>query len=154
MEWHIKRLRPELRVECTDYTANAIKQLKKVFVNCDAAYTFDMLAGDWSMLNHCDVLILSRVSTEFDYDTWVKLFQLMAGAGIKNILFIPTELLGVKDAMRKIKARAMNKLRGREDTFCGWMYSENEFVKMWNRIYRVEAKIGYQNTAIYKLRKI
>lgn len=45
LEWHLKRLRPEIIVECTDYTKGAVKQLKQLFVNLDSAYPFDMLGG-------------------------------------------------------------------------------------------------------------
>lgn len=158
LEWHIKKQKPELCVECTDYTPEAIEKLKKVFPDVNAAYTFDMLKGDYRRFQNYGIVLLYRVSTEFDRDQWHDIFKSMYDGGIMSIVFVPTGLDDKKQMrMERIK-HYINKIRGRKDIFCGWLYSEDEFLKMFygdgeKALYTVNSKIPYENTAIYFLRK-
>lgn len=151
LEWHIKRSMPQLRLECTDYTIKAIERLKMVFEACDEAYVFDMVNGDYAILKHCDYLIMYRVSTEFDRDTWRNIFRAMKKAGIKKIVFIPVGLDTYKQMLQENINHIKNMLRNRQDTFCGWLYSENEFRNMWKKQYLISKTVYYKNTAIYFL---
>ncbi len=42
----------------------------------------------------------------------------------------------------------------KRDIFCGWIYSENEFKKMWEGQYREEKCIYLQNTAVFFLTRM
>lgn len=64
LEWHIKRLLPKSYLCCTDYTAEALVELKKVFVLSDEFKVFDIKNDNWEELNRFDVVLLYRVNTD------------------------------------------------------------------------------------------
>lgn len=158
LEWHLKNLKPSLRVECTDYTAEAIERLKTVFVSMDAGYTFDMLNGDYSSLGVDSILVMFRVSTEFDRDQWHGVFQKMYNAGIKNIIYVPAGLDTKKEMLKEKINHFRFVIRGKKDIFCGWLYSEDEFESMFRGkeatpYYDIDSRIPFENTAVYYLKR-
>ena len=156
LEWHIKRIKPELQVECTDYTTDAIESLKRVFINLDAGYTFDMIDGDYQKLDRNSIFIMFRVSTEFNRDQWLRIFKKMYEAQIEHIIFVPTGLDRKREMIKERLLHIRNMFLGHKDIFCGWLYSEDEFLKFFNgdekkTLYNVKCKIPFDNTAIFFL---
>lgn len=152
LEFHLKRICPRLVVECTDYTAGSIEQLKKVFTRMDAGYTFDIIEGDYKTLGVDSTIIMYRVSTEFNRDQWERVFRRMHEEGISNIIFVPTELATEEDMKKEAERHHNNLSRGITDVFCGWLYSEEEFIEMFgDTLYRIDERIPYKNTAVYLL---
>lgn len=132
LEWHIKKLMPELYVKCTDYAKESLKLLEKVFIEGNEFEAFDMLnAGDYSELKQNETLLMYRVSTEFSLEQWKEVFEKLYGGGIQNIIFVPTEVLTLSIAMNEKKNQLANWIKRRRNTFCGWMYSKEEFKKMF-----------------------
>jgi hypothetical protein len=154
LEWHLKELLPSCIVKCTDYTSEAIEKLKTVFEKCDEAMCFDMCNGDYSIFKDCDYLIMYRVSTEFDMPTWKKIFAEMKKAGIKRVIYVPTELATYRQIRNGTWQHIKNKIRKRKDTFCGWLYSVDEFDRMWDGMYTIDETTAYADTKIYFLEKI
>lgn len=156
LEWHLKNLLPEVSVECTDWAEQAIDKLKKVFA-ADDIYTFDMLNGDYTKLENKAIFVMYRVSTEFDSKSWCKIFKKMHKANIEHIIFIPTGLETLKSMMQENINHVKNIICGRKDFFCGWLYSEREFLKMFRgknqSLYRVIEKADVGDTAIYLLKR-
>jgi hypothetical protein len=158
IEYLIKKLCPELFVECTDYTAAALDKLKRVSVHMDSIHTFDMLNDSYTSLDKQSTILMFRVSTEFDMNQWNMIFNKMYCDEIENIIFVPTELATYKDAIRERKSYLKNLLRNRKNTFCGWLYSEDEFLKMFkgnnaSPLYDIEKRIPYHHTAIFILKR-
>lgn len=158
LEWHLKKMMPKCIVECTDYTAKSIEQLKKVFRDVDAAYSFDILKGDYTRLDKNAIFIMYRVSTEFSLQEWYDIFEKMHDAGVFYIIFIPAGLDKVSDMIREKVGHIKNIIRGKKDTQCGWLYSESEFLKMFRGrggkvLYDVVNKVRLENTAIYFLKR-
>lgn len=158
LEWHLKRCMPDLYLIGTDYTEGALQLLRDVFVECDELKTFDVLRDSYRGGVNADCLILYRVSTEFDFDDWCRIFKRMYEEGIKNVVFVPTELLNVKLLLFETLCRVRNKVRGKRETFCGYMYSEAEFKKMFagnkdEPLYRIEDRIPISRSAVYFLER-
>ena len=156
LEWHLKHLKPTWRVECTDYAAKAIEKLKDVFVGADDIYTFDIINGNYDRFKNGEVILFYRVSTEFDRDQWVDIFQKMYDGNISNIVFVPTGIDKIFEMIRERFRHILNIFMGRKDVFCGWLYSEREFLKMFHGydekpLYRIVSKIPFEKTAIYIL---
>jgi len=158
LEWYIKKFHPEIFVECTDYANESISRLSKLFIDVDNAFVFDMLEDDYQIINNGSCIILYRVSTEFSYNEWCNIFEKFAEAKIQYIIFVPTELLGWRNFLREHYMHMKNILLHGADIFCGWMYSENEFLKMFygknrtSKHYSVIKKIDMDDTAIYLLK--
>lgn len=158
LEWHLKNKCPDLYVECTDYTKEAIEKLKKVFPSMDSAHTFDMLNGNYSEFGNDSVVLMFRVSTEFDRKQWDTIFRKMYDEGVTHVIFIPTGLDTVKTMLIEKLVHIRNKMLGRKDIFCGWIYSENEFLGMFRGkesepLYDVDKKIDMEGNAIYFLKR-
>lgn len=132
LEWHLKKKRSDLFIECTDYAPLAIEKLKKVFIDCDALFEFDMLNGDYKIFDNNAFLILYRVSEEFCCSDWCKVFQKMKESNIKNIIYIPDMLATNELAERMERRHNRNIERGIQDTFCGWIYSEDILEQIFN----------------------
>lgn len=130
LEWHIKKKLPDLNIECTDYTEKSVKLLRNVFTECNNISVFDMLNGDYGKWKGATVLIY-RVSTEFTSKEWKTIFDKMYHAGIESIIFVPAELLTFKTMFGEKTRKLINFLKGNPTTFCGWMYSKSEFLKMF-----------------------
>lgn len=158
LEWHLKRKMPEMIIECTDYTVKAVQQLKSVFKFLDAAYPFDMLKGDYSLLDENAVFLMYRVSTEFGVNEWYSIFESMHKAQILSIIFVPTELASLGDMIGENIEHIKNVMKGKRDICCGWLYSEREFLKIFKgkgnkALYVVKDKIYFDNTAIFVLER-
>jgi hypothetical protein len=152
-EWHLKNFNPKLYVIGTDYTKQSIKLLRQVFTECDELKVFDMKNNSYRELG-AECLIMYRVSTEFNYEDWCEIFEKMYNDGVQSIIFIPTELLNIKSASIEILLRLKNKIMGRKEIFCGYMYSLGDFKKifshgMWK--IREEIPITANNTVIWYL---
>lgn len=131
LEWHLKKLMPELYIECTDYAAASINKLKKVFTECDGFHCFDMLHGDYTLFGQDVCFVLYRVSEEFSYNDWCSVFKKMRAEGALNIIFIP-DMLATKELEEKMaRKRARYIEKGVDSTFCGWIYSEDVLEEMF-----------------------
>lgn len=159
LEWHIKKMLPELNIECTDYTKESVNLLKNVFLNCDNFRVFDIMKDDYSVFGKDTVIMMYRVSTEFDNKQWCQIFDKLYNAGIENIIFVPTEILNLKIALHEKMWLGINYLRNKRSIFCGWMYSQGEFLRFFKgtnnkRKYIVKRTNIKGNTVMYELRKV
>lgn len=88
VEWHIKKLMPELYIKCTDYATESLELLKKVFVECDEFKKFDMLStDDYKELRQDEALLMYRVSTEFSFEQWKEVFERLYRGGRSKYYF-------------------------------------------------------------------
>ena len=148
LEWHMKRQAGDrIRVTCSDYTPQQLEKLKKVFVDCDSFLLFDMLEGDYSQVDKRATVIIYRCSTEFTYKQYRQIFKKMYDRGIETIVFVPTEIITIKQGLRRYKAYAKDLLKGRKLTFCGWNYLEKELVSMFDDYY-VIGKAEYIDSSV------
>lgn len=158
LEYHIKKMIPEVSIECTDYTQNSLEILKKVLTECSNFRLFDMLNDDWISFKEMDVIILCRLSTEFSVEQWNTIFERMYVAGIKNIIYMPTELLNLKILVKEKIHFLLNFIRGRKNIFCGWMYSEKQQRKFFSgnstpQFYLINNTYRLDDNAIFELKR-
>ena len=159
VEYHIKKIMPELHIKCTDYAQKGIEQLAKVFVDCDEFGTFDMLAGDygeWAKTG--DILLMYRVSTEFTAEQWQTIFDRIYNANIQYVILVPTEIMTLWMALKAKIRLFYNILSGRKVTFSGWMYSRKEFFKFFSGKdgkpkYQVIAFKEYKDSGVFALER-
>ena len=151
LEGLIKANMPTLKLICTDYTEKALQKLETVFLACDETRTFDMLNGDYGVWKDIDAAILFRVSTEFDFDIWKSIFARMSSAGLRRVIFIPTELATTSIMLREKALMLYHALQGKKNYFCGWLYSEKTIERMWLGAYEIKKKEYFEKTAIYVL---
>lgn len=68
---------------------------------------------------------------------------------IGHIIFILTGLDTYKNMLIELYGHLSRKMQKKEEVFWGWLYSENEFRRMWKGKYGEEKCIYVQNTAIF-----
>lgn len=132
LEWHLKKKQSDLFIECTDYASMAVEKLKKVFVDCDVIFEFDMMNGDYRVFDNNAFFILYRVSEEFCFSDWCTVLQKMRESKIKNIIYIPDMIATIDLAQQMKRSHERNIEKGIQDTFCGWIYSEDMLEKMFS----------------------
>ncbi|RKJ20031.1 hypothetical protein D7X48_10755 [bacterium D16-50] len=160
LEYQLKKMSPQLTIECTDFTKQSLDMLGKMFVECDRFSVFDIANDDFSVYRDMDAVIMHRISTEFTRTQWKAIFHKMHDAGIKNVLFIPTELLTIKSAIKEKLHYVANIIRHKKNIFCGWMYTRNEFLNFFrgndknHPLYEITHSVRYGNTEMFELKII
>lgn len=151
VEWHLKKLLPSLPLICTDYAESGVASLRRLFRTCDKVMAFDMLRGDYSVFGKDAVLLMNRVSTEFTPTEWSQIFKSCKSAGIKYILFIPTELASIRLKVMETLRHFARKVLRRRDTFCGWLYSQRELELLMGVYYMVKMQTMIGDSVLYQL---
>lgn len=96
LEWHLKKLCPDLVLCCSDYAKQGLRRLGEYFPACGATEPFDILNGDYSIFDLRSTLLLNRVSTEFCSRDWRLILRKIHAARLETVVFIPTEVAGIK----------------------------------------------------------
>ena len=151
VEWHLKKLLPLLPLVCTDYAESGVASLRRLFRTCDKVIVFDMLKGDYSVFGKDAVLLMNRVSTEFTPSEWRQIFKSCKSAGIKYILFIPTELASIRLKVMEFLHHMARKILWRHDSFCGWLYGKCEIESLMSKYYRIETFNRMSDSGLYVL---
>lgn len=153
LEWHMKNLKDDMELVCSDYTEGALKLLQNV-TNCSEFKVFDMYADDYRWMVQFDYVIMHRLDTEFSFDSWKKIFYKMYHANVKRIIFIPSLHNTTESISAEEKWHQEIQAKGYHDTFCGWLYTRDEWVRMWDGHYCIDKSIDYEDTTIYFLKRL
>lgn len=156
LEFMLKERLPKTHFICTDFTNKSIVALERVS-NCNEFRTFDILNGDYDKFNNGTCLLMHRVSTEFSYDEWERIFKkIYDSKKIKYVIFIPTENATIKEILDEKIQHMKNLLLNRRDFDCGWKYSKKsilDFMTMKRKKKHIIKKImPVDNTAVYLIR--
>ena len=152
LEYNIKSRNEKLEMVCSYYTPQSIARLRNVFPECDKIILFDILNGSWNEYSKYTIL-MNRISTEFSISQWRNIFKLMYENQIAGVLFIPTEDLTIKLAIKEKIINFRELIKGNKLIDCGRMYSREMIISFWDTYYNLssESKIG--NTSIYYLER-
>jgi len=156
LEWAIKNICPDIKVTCTDYESETIESLKKLFINLDNAFIFDMINDNYTVFDDDSIVLMHRISTEFNKYEWMKIFNSLYNANIQYVIFIPAELANVFTYIKEQIMRLYGKLQSKKEYFCGWCYSEKEFIDIFKGtqpyfLYNIKNKYVVKGSAIYFL---
>lgn len=151
LESNIKILNNTIKIDGTDYSPESINKLKKVCKYIDKLFVFDLNTDNYKILKEYDYVIFYRLSTEFDIENWKKIFRKLHEENIMNIIFVPTELANEDIIEYEKRAHIKRKEKNIRDTFCGWLYSEDEFYNMWDKYYKNKNEFLFGDTKIYFL---
>ena len=159
LEWNLKRINKSYDIICTDFAEDSIKRLKDLFIKAKECLVFDMLNDNYDIFKKDSIAIFFRVSTEFSKDEWISIFGKLYKDGIDKIIYVPTELATFGIQFKERITHLKNILRRKKETFCGWLYSEKEFLEFFYgksnafRQYQVVERIPYKGTAIFFLKR-
>ncbi len=152
LEWHIINMCPNIHMCCTDFAEEGLKKVATM-LNAKEFKCFDMSVDDFSVISDYDCLLMYRISTEFDIDTWKKIFSKAYQACCEMICFVPTEFATIEDEIREREGHQKCLEKGEKDMFCGWLYSEDEFISMFSKWYKIVVLKRVDNTGIFVLKR-
>lgn len=136
LEYHLKKMRPALRVICSEYAPENVDMLKAVFTEADGIVRFDMKDADWSPAAGENTLaLLYRVDPHATDAEWRDIFRRMHAAGVRNVLFIPCGFLTLKSLVQR-RWRAFRLRRsGQAVVFSGFLRTRKTFESFWQGLY-------------------
>ena len=158
LEYQIKKLKPDLRLVCSEYSPVSVKALKKVFVECDSVLLFDMKSKDWSVaLEGVDakkqLVLLNRIDIDFSNEELRDMLQHMYDSGIQNILFILCGRITARGILNRLFRRLQWRLRGMPYAFAGYLRTKQTFQMFWQQLYQ-SSDIELPYMSGYLLKKI
>ncbi len=141
-----------ISVTCTDYTQKTVSILNKYFGEKAEVFQFNMKEDDYCLLGEYDTAILFRVSTEFCMEDWMQILDSLYNSKINKIVFVPTEVLNLRIAIKERLHNLYDIVKGGKLTFCGYMYTKKEFYKMFG-LWKVSRITSCCNFDIFYLEK-
>lgn len=118
LEWNVKNIEPGISIRGTDYAEASLSVLEVYANGMFNVGRFNLLSfDDYDELNVYDVALLGRISTEFDKKNWGRIFDKLYETSIKEIVFIPTEILNLKIVMNELFSHASHLISGKKGFF-------------------------------------
>ena len=141
LEYQIKKLKPALRLICSEYSTVSVNVLRKVFLECDSILLFDMKSKDWSIaLENADartqLVLLNRIDIDLSNDELRDMFRHMCDFGIRNILIILCGRITARGLLNRIYQRMLWRLRGVPYAFAGYLRTKSTFPLFWRGLYQ------------------
>ncbi len=131
VEYHIKRLAPELHLTCTEYSPKVVERLKRVFEEADEVTEFDITSSPWSRFRPGSLVLFNRLDTELDDRQWREVFRNTASSGVKDILMVATGFLTPRTLLAEIWSRVVGLIKRRRLTFAGYTRTKARFCELW-----------------------
>ena len=132
LERNIVDIDSTISISGTDYARETVDILIDYFAERAEVFCFDLLNYDeYDKLNEYEVAVMGRISTEFRMEQWIRIFKELFKTTIKEIVFIPTEILSFCIAVRELFNHWSHILLGKNDIMCGYMYTKREFERMF-----------------------
>ncbi len=158
LEYHIKRLRPSLRVYCSDYGIEAVSRLKQVFHECDGIVHFDLIKERFLQVfpqaTTSAMVLIHRVDPHLTDNQWEQTFTRLAADKVQWILFVPHRLLTLRYLLRSKRQEAWHRARGISLALSGMVRTKRRWLRLWSNQYELldEPPIGYSSGFLLKLR--
>lgn len=156
LEYFIKKCEPSLRMTVSDYNPAGVERLQQVFTECDCITRFDMMQPDWRSMGGggaSDALVLMfRLEPHFTNWQWRSIFKNMAQSCVRNVLFIPHNIMTVRSYYQLIIRILRARLSGHALAFTGYIRNDKMYPKLWDNYYASESMVfGYMQSFLLTL---
>lgn len=143
LEYQIKKIKPQLKLICSEYTKLNVDLLKKVFLECDSIVLFDVTNKDWSaalqnVKAKYQLCLINRVDTSLTDVQWKDIFKNLFDSGIQNVLYIPTNFLTIWSFFIRMSRRFYQKINHQLISFAGYLRTKKTFQNYWRFLYDEE----------------
>lgn len=140
LEYFIKKLIPEVKLTCADYSHVTVERLKKVFTESDAIVEFDMLRADWKetstqYLDEGSLCLMYRIDASFSDSEWCKIFSELYNAKVEKILIIPTGMLTMLSVYNRKSREVKWFFKKISKLLCGYVRTKKRFESYWHGLY-------------------
>ena len=149
LEYHLK-INSALDIIVSD-TNDSIHKINMFNIFSDA-FLFNPLEDSFKRLKITDdtLVLLCRIDTEFDDKSFDFLFKKLNDENVKNVCFIPAELLTFRIFISEIYVRMRAFFTNKKLVFCGYARSKSNFFKIWDPYFKLDFR---HNNEIYFLKK-
>lgn len=140
LEYHLKKLWPDVKLACSDYAPATVKMLRNVFEECDTICQFDILGKDWLIPDNVDnqVVMINRLDSLFTDAQWQMIFHNAHQKKVDTILYITSHVLTLRSLVATKKRYYRDRLSRKPLIFVAWIRTQKVFKKYWNAGYRSE----------------
>jgi hypothetical protein len=145
VEYHVKQMRPELALTCTEYSSQTVARLRAVFHECDRIHCHDFTRAGWPAADERTLFLLNRVDTELSDEQWPGVFANLAAENVRHVLVVATELLTARVLASELKRRILARILRRPLTFAGYIRTRAAFTALWRDHYRLVAQVPIGN---------
>ena len=147
LEYQIKKMKPDLRLICSEYSPVAVNILTKVFHEADSVILFDMKNDDWSVATRGvdpdkQLCLLYRIDIDFTNEELRNIFDKMSVAGVCNILVVLCGRLTLRGLFNRLRQRLVWKVQGIPYSFAGHLRTTKTFPGFWQLYTSTETKCG------------
>ncbi len=140
-EYQLKKF-SDCSVVVTDYNPSILRL--KQFEIFDDAFMLDAFKEPLGV-NENWIVLFPRIDTEFDDHQLKKLFEKCHSSGVKHIIFIAAELLGLRIMIAEAKTFLFSIIKRKPKVFCGYARSLESFKKIWDPYYTLSKKYKADN---------
>ncbi len=137
LEFLIKKENPLFQIRCSDFAPKGVERLKKVFWEADAITVFDIINGNWGTIESTGICLFYRVDAEFEDEEWEAIFRKMTSAGVRHVLFIPSEMISLKRILYLSTKYLIFKLLRKKMTFCGFVRTKERFISLFTKYFNI-----------------
>lgn len=158
LEYHVKRLKPDLKVYCSDFNVEAVERLKAVFNECDGIYRFDLMAGSYRQVfpgvQDGALLMIHRMDPHLNDEQWIQVFHRLAEDTARNILFVPHRLLTLRYLIESKRREYFHRMIRTPLALSGMVRTLHRWLHLWGEHYELidEPRIGYSRSFLLRLR--
>lgn len=135
----------------SDYNATVFRL--KEFEVFDDALLLDPLK-DPLPIDESFAVLFPRIDTEFEDEQLKELFSKCFNSEIKQIYFIPAELLSIRIIIAELKAFLISLIKRKQLVFCGYARDMGSFTKIWETYYKLIKKHDKDKQIYFLLSKI
>ena len=140
LEYQIKKMRPNIKLVCSEYSRVAVERLTKVFKEADTVVLFDMKDGDWYQTldevgNRRQLYLMYRIDIELNNSEFRRIFENMNEAGVQDILIIICGHLTLRGLFNRLFQRLKWKIENTPYAFAGYLRTSRTFPRFWKNLY-------------------
>jgi|SRR3989344_2490755 len=140
LEYQIKKIKPEVKMVCSEYSHVAVNALKKVFLECDEIVYFDARNDDFTSTimeyPSRQLHLISRLDVDLTDEEFRDVIKRMYDSGIQNILVICGGCLTLRGLFNRLHQRINYRLHSVPLAFAGYLRSAKTFSSFWYNSYQ------------------
>jgi hypothetical protein len=143
LEYQLKKMLPDLKVVCSDYSLATVERLKKVFIESEDVIRFDihtdsLVEAQKKYIGENGVCIMYRIDAGFSDEEWSHIFERFFEAGIQRVLYIPTGMLTILSTYNRLSRQIKWLLEKTPAVLCGHVRTKKSFESFWGAHYQQE----------------
>ena len=160
LEFHIKRLYPDIKLFCSDYGEETTRRLRGLFVESDGISQFDLntqrFRDVYPSAGPDAVVLIHRVDPHLSDNEWRRAFAALAADGIRHVFFVPHRVLTLRYLVESKERDVLHRLKGTPLALSGYVRTLRRWGRLWGEDYLLmeTMEVGYARGFWLQARKV